>query len=58
MPDTELCQNKATIAIGRHTEADVECGLELNHEERNHVASNPTRTTDGGEATIIFTWKV
>ena len=63
MPDTEnTCKAKATITIGRHTEADVECGLEENHDERNHVTSQPTEAKDAatgkvGPATLIFTWR-
>ena len=67
MQDTDLCKAKATIKIGRHTEAEVECGLRANHLDgeglRNHVASNDVEAVDEKtgkaceEASIIFTWR-
>jgi hypothetical protein len=62
MPDTEkTCDAKATVAIGRFTDADVECGLGPLHEGL-HVASEvkkaiDKRTKKETDATIIFTWE-
>lgn len=62
MPDIETCNAKATIEIGRFTSADVECGLEANHdlEKTTHVASETTHAQVGKErrdAKILFTWR-
>lgn len=65
MPDTEkraTCDAKATVDIGKFTEATVECGRDPGHEEKLHVASEVKKATDkrtGKEsnATLIITWE-
>jgi hypothetical protein len=62
MPDTEgTCGAKATVAIGRFTDADVECGRKPGHEEELHVASETKKAIDKrtgkeSDATLIITW--
>ena len=60
--EIETCKSKVTIAIGRHTEADVECGLEEGHEDEEHVNAQDTTAKDSktgkeSKSTIIFTWR-
>lgn len=55
------CNAKATIIIGRHTEADVECGREPHDPKEAHVAKQETitkveRKEPGTPARIIYTW--
>lgn len=50
------CEATATIEIGRFTEADVTCGKELHDEEDAHVATQHTKTKDGGYARIVYIW--
>lgn len=62
MPDIETCKAKSTVTIGRFHQADVECGLEVNHDEEEHVTAQRTfghdpKTKEAQEVTIIFTWK-
>jgi hypothetical protein len=55
----KTCNAKATIIVGRHTEADVECGKEELHgvePEEAHVAVQETQTSEGKRARIIYLW--
>jgi len=61
MPDIETCKARSTVTIGRFHEADVECGLEVNHEETEHVTAQTVsgrdpKTGKATQVTIIFTW--
>lgn len=50
------CTAEATIIIGRFTEANVTCGRELHGPEEAHLTREPSKTTDGGDAAVTFTW--